>query len=628
MVSAWFGGLGPGLVATALSIVAAALFSDGRVQELLLSWPAGVVRSATFVLTGAVISGLCELLHQTRRRLESARAQAEASEKRSVLLDKVTASLTSSLDYEKTLKGLVRLAVPAIADHCLVVVFEGTKGRCLAAAHSGLAVVDGERERAMMPVQRLQEPVLYGDLGGEVQPHWDTQQVQQWRRIGIVSGMVAPLNVPGRALGVIFFGSERPELRYGPDDVDQAQAIAERAALAIDNAHLYREAQEANRIKDEFLATLSHELRTPLNAIVGWAHLLQEGQLDPVETARASETILRNAKAQNQLIADLMDVSRIVTGKLRLDVRPLDLRAAIEAALDVVQPAAAAKQIAISWRPDGASSDVVGDADRLQQVFWNLLSNAIKFTPEGGRVAVQLARQPSCMEVTIKDTGVGIEPEFLDHVFDRFRQADSSSTRGHRGLGLGLAIVRHLVELHGGTVRATSPGPGQGTTFVLTLPAMALARPQAAFVAPKAPADRPLPSARLDRLSLLVVDDDRDGRELVAHILRSQGATVTMAASASEAMDRLRESRFDVLLSDLEMPVQDGYSLVRWLRRLPASEGGRTPAVALTAYVRPQDQVNALRAGFHMHVGKPVRPGELVAVVSALSTEVQGEVHR
>lgn len=406
----------------------------------------------------------------------------------------------------------------------------------------------------------------------------------------------------------------------------QASDITERKRAEEEREHLLREAQEANRMKDEFLATLSHELRTPMTAILGWSSMLLGGRLDAGTIHQALETIHRNARAQVQLIDDILDVSRIITGKLRLDVRPVDLSEVIEAAVGVVRPAAEAKEIQLRVQIDSTAGLVSGDPSRLQQVIWNLLSNAVKFTPEGGRVEVSLKRADSHAVIAVKDTGHGIRPEMLPHVFERFRQADSSSTRAYSGLGLGLAIVRHLVELHGGTVSAESPGEGRGATFRVELP---LTIPLGTQKSETREVGRESSEAddvegihcppELEGLHVLVVDDEEDSRNLLSTVLVNCGARVTTAGSAREALDELKRNKFDVLLSDIGMPGEDGHSLIKKVRRLPEAQGGRIPAAALTAYARSEDRLKALRSGFKMHVPKPVEPAELVTVVANLA---------
>jgi PAS domain S-box-containing protein len=402
-------------------------------------------------------------------------------------------------------------------------------------------------------------------------------------------------------------------------------AEAERARLLERETAARQEAEGANRLKDDFLATLSHELRTPLNAIVGWATILRSQAGDPALAQRAVTVIERNARIQKQLIEDILDVSRVVTGKLRLVVAPVDLGAVVEGALESVRPSAQAKQIALEVSCPRDLGPLEGDADRLQQVIWNLLSNAVKFTPLGGRVSVRAAREAAGVRLEVEDTGAGVDAEFLPHMFERFRQADSSSTRRHGGLGLGLAIVRHLVELHGGTVEAASAGPGQGATFTVRLPSRI---PRAPFVLPSPPAEPAAAAgdtggsgavARLDGLRILVVEDEPDTLDLVTTILRDRGAEVTPVSSAREAMDALGRARPDVLLSDIGLPGEDGLALIHAVRRLPEAEGGRLPAAALTAYAREQDRVEALRAGFQAHVAKPIQPPDLVRIVASLA---------
>ena len=399
------------------------------------------------------------------------------------------------------------------------------------------------------------------------------------------------------------------------------RAGAEAEASAAENERLYREAREANRLKDEFLATVSHELRTPLTAILGWAHMLRTGQFEGGSAGRAFETIERNARAQAQLIDDLLDVSRVITGNLRIDVRPVDPNSFIEAAVEAVRPAAEAKGVRVQRVIDTGLVSVLGDPVRLQQVVWNLLSNAIKFTPRGGRVQVRMERVNSHLEISVSDTGAGIAAEFLPYVFDRFRQADQKTTRRHGGLGLGLAIVRHLVELHGGTVRAESGGEGHGSAFTVLLPV-------APVYASEAPEARVHPAARdtlpafecpdrLDGLRVLVVDDEPDTRDMLSAGLGRCGALVTAVGSAEEALAALAAAPPDILISDIGMPGEDGYELIRKVRALPA-DGGRVPAIALTAYARTEDRMQALRAGYQMHVPKPVEMAELAAVTVSL----------
>ncbi|MBD2078678.1 hybrid sensor histidine kinase/response regulator [Leptolyngbya sp. FACHB-17] len=409
------------------------------------------------------------------------------------------------------------------------------------------------------------------------------------------------------------------------------RAEEERAQLLIQEQQARAEAERLSRLKDEFLSTISHELRTPLNAILGWAQILRTSKVDEVRMHRVLETIERNARSQAQLVEDLLDISRIIAGKIRLNVQTIVPVSMIEAAIETVQPAADAKHICLQTVLDPAAGPVLGDSERLQQIVWNLLSNAIKFTPKQGRVQVCLQRINSHIEIIVSDTGQGISPDFLPYVFDRFRQADGSITRSFGGLGLGLAIVRQLVELHGGTVHAESPGEGQGATFTVKLPVMAVG---ATSIGSESERVHPAVSGtvefdsspRLDGLRLLIVDDDADMRELLAYTLEACGAEVIAAASAAEAIAILTASAasLHLLISDIGMPDEDGYRLLHRIRALPTEQGGRIPAVALTAYARTQDRTAALLAGFQSHLAKPVEPAELVAVVANLAGRIEG----
>jgi signal transduction histidine kinase/ActR/RegA family two-component response regulator len=395
----------------------------------------------------------------------------------------------------------------------------------------------------------------------------------------------------------------------------------------VEELRVAREAAEAgNRAKDEFLTLLSHELRTPLNAVYGWARMLRSGHIDAEASQRAMDAIVRNANAQVQMIDDLLDVSRVVAGKMRLDVRSVDLRTVVEDALDAVRPAAEGKGIRLQPVLDPRAGPITGDPARLQQVLWNLLMNAVKFTGKGGRIQVHLQRINSHVEVVVSDTGRGIDPDLLPFIFDRFRQADSSSTRSHGGLGLGLTLVKCLVELHGGTVVAQSDGEGKGATFIVQLPLSLaqIADGPVPRVHPTAPAMESLAGVRLDRLRVLVVDDDQDALDLATAILTRAGAVVTTCASAGEALATLERWRPDVLVSDIEMPGEDGYALIRKVRALDAARGARTPAVALTAYGRTQDRMLSLTAGYTMHVPKPVDPGELTTIIASVAGRSPG----
>jgi PAS domain S-box-containing protein len=403
----------------------------------------------------------------------------------------------------------------------------------------------------------------------------------------------------------------------------QVVAMNEQLLLSATRQHeLAETAERANRLKDEFLATLSHELRTPLNMIVGWAEMLGNSKLDPVTSLRAIEVIRRNARIQAQMVEDLLDVSRIITGKLRLNVQPLDLGTIIIAAIDGLRPAAEAKKIHLQLQLDSAAGQVSGDPDRMQQVAWNIISNAIKFTPKGGRVSVSLDRVDSHVDVTVRDTGKGIAKEFLPHVFDRFRQADATTTRAFGGLGLGLSIVRQLVELHGGTVRVDSEGEGLGSTFTVSLPLMA-ARSAVSDNGSAQRSEFKLSEfecpPELNGLCVLVVDDEAETLEMLQFILGTCGARVSTATSAAAALEAIRANVFDVLVCDIGMPDEDGYSLIAKVRALGKERGGNVPAAALTAYVGDEDRIRVLQSGFQIHVPKPIRPSELIAVVANLA---------
>jgi signal transduction histidine kinase/response regulator RpfG family c-di-GMP phosphodiesterase len=422
----------------------------------------------------------------------------------------------------------------------------------------------------------------------------------------------------------LYTEAQRHAAELQQEVAERKQAEEERARMLIREQAARAEAEQANRTKDEFLATLSHELRTPLTAILGWSHLLRTNRLDEGNIARALETIERNARAQSQLIDDLLDVSRIITGKLRLELHPVDLLPIIEAAIDSMRPAAEAKTIRFDVALEREASKVSGDANRLQQVVWNLFSNAVKFTPDGGSVTVRLERTDSHARITVSDTGQGIEPQFLPFIFDRFRQADGSTTRKHGGLGLGLAIVRHLVELHGGTIKVHSEGKGRGATFTIELPLrIGIRKSEMEAEAQPAPGEDAAQAFKLSPvlkgLRILVVDDEADSRELITAVLAQCGAQVKDCESASEALDALQAWGPDLLISDIGMPVEDGYSLIKKIRALEEQQHGRIPAVALTAYASPEDRTRALAAGFQMHLAKPLEPEELVTVIASVA---------
>jgi signal transduction histidine kinase/DNA-binding response OmpR family regulator len=406
-------------------------------------------------------------------------------------------------------------------------------------------------------------------------------------------------------------------------EAEKAQQMS--ADLLMREEQARTDAEAANRLKDEFLATVSHELRTPLNSILGWSQLMRTGDLDEESSTRALQTIERNTRALAQIIDDLLDVSRIITGKLRLRVRPIELGPVVEAALEAVRPATDAKNIRVDVSLDPGAGIVSGDSSRLQQIVWNLLSNAIKFTPSGGHVEVRLERVGSNAQIAISDNGEGINPEFLPHVFDRFRQADSTFTRTHGGLGLGLAIVRHLVELHGGAVSADSKGRGEGATFAVSFPLLTSSAFNVTDVEQRSETGKLFSAASVDLngLRVMIVDDELDARDVITAMLEHCGAEVIAACSTAEAVDVLagaaNGSRPDVLVSDIGMPGEDGIDLITKVRALGPDRGGNIPAIALTAYARAEDRARVLAAGYQRHIAKPVEPSTLATVVAVLA---------
>ncbi len=427
---------------------------------------------------------------------------------------------------------------------------------------------------------------------------------------------------PQTFIGVIDDITERKRTEDAlRETADRLQvALSERESLLTAERAARSEAERVSVMKDEFLATLSHELRTPLNAIVGWSQLLAFGKTDAADLQKGLEAIQRNARAQAQLIEDLLDMSRIISGKVRLDVQWADLATVVDTAVDSLRPSADAKDIRLRKILDPHAGPVSGDPARLQQIVWNLLSNAIKFTPKGGKVDVVLQRVNSHLELTFHDSGIGIKPEFLPFVFERFRQADSSSTRSYGGLGLGLSIVKNLVELHGGTVSVESAGDGLGATFIVGLP-LAPVRGNEKREHPATRNASNLDDTKLNLagVKVLIVDDEPDARILIGRVLTYCQADVLMAASATEGLDQLRTYRPDVLVSDIGMPGMDGYQFIRNVRSLSAEQGGKTPAIALTAFARSEDRTRAMIAGYQVHISKPIEPQELAATVGSLA---------
>ncbi|MGH7397658.1 MAG: hybrid sensor histidine kinase/response regulator [Candidatus Rokuibacteriota bacterium] len=567
----------------------------------------------------------------------------QSLEERAFFLTELSRLLGSSLTDDRMLSRIARLAVPLLGDLCAVDVrdADGTLRRA-ACAH-----VDSTREGVAYEARArygfsvtapggvpavlasgestLVSPATATDLEQAAE---NAEQFQLFQQLGVRAWMVVPMIARARAFGAVTFAITESDRRYDRTDLLFAEAVVSQIAVARDNADLYRAAEAAreaaeaaNNAKDQFLSTLSHELRTPLNAVYGWATMLERGQLGEEQARRALQIILRNVHAQVRLIDDLLDMARVASGKLRLAVQPLDLRRVVEDALDAVRPAAEAKNIRLQPVLASPGGPVSGDPDRLQQVVWNLVSNAVKFTPKGGRVQIQLQRVDSHVEIVVSDTGQGIPPELLPYLFDRLRQGDSTSTRAHSGLGLGLALVRHLVELHGGIVFAESPGDGLGATFVVKLPLM-IAQPAEPTTEGSPRRLQPTTAQSLAGLRILVVDDDPTAVELNRAFLGQAGADVRGCTSGAEALQILQQWRPAVLVSDIEMPGLDGYTLLRQLRALDPDQGGKTPAIALSAYNQLEDRVRSLRAGFNFHVSKPVDPNELTAIVASLAGRV------
>ena len=530
------------------------------------------------------------------------------------------------------------MAVPAIADWCAVdMLSDDRKLERVAVAHVDPAKIELARtiqsryEDLSSPfspaqVARTRTPAMAKEISDDMivaAARGDSERIALVRSLGVRSYIVVPLAAGARTLGALTLATAESGRIYTDDDFRLAQDLAFRAALAVDNARAYEDAQTANRHKDEFLATLSHELRTPLNAILGYSRLLQSGMMTVDRHTHALQTVERNATALAQIVEDVLDVSRIISGKIRLNIQPVDLPHLVSDAIETVRPAADAKQIRMQTILDPRAAPISGDPDRLQQIVWNLVSNAVKFTPKQGLVQVRLERVNSHVEIVVSDTGIGIAPDFLPFIFERFRQADSGTTREHAGIGLGLAIVRHLVELHGGTIHAASDGRDTGATFRVRLPVMIVHHetPVERRVHPTTDvggrSEDVLPD--LHGLSVLAVDDDADARALVSETLETRGARDIVVESADAALDAIARNRPDVLIADIGMARRDGYELIKRIRQSPDPAVREMPAAALTAYARAEDRMKALQSGFQMHLAKPVDPAELIVAVAVLA---------
>jgi PAS domain S-box-containing protein len=554
--------------------------------------------------------------------------ERKAAEERLRFIAEASRVLAASLDYEATLERLAHLSVASLADYCLIDLADsdGTMRR-VAASHADSArqlIVerlreyppDGASVAGVASVIRTGEPLVVNEVNEEALASMtrNDEHARILRELGLKSFVAVPLVARGRTIGALTFASTRARRDYTAEDVDYAREIASRAALAIENARLYKRAQEVNRAKDEFLATLSHELRTPLTPILGWTHMIRSGRLNETEVGRGVRVIEKNSQSLSRLINDLLDMSSILSGKMRIESAPVELASVVREAVETVRPQADARRVALEATLGGATATVSGDRTRLVQVFWNLLNNAVKFSPEGGRVRVSLnADGEREARVNVEDEGQGITPEFLPHVFERFRQADMGTTREHGGLGIGLALVKSFVEAHGGAVRAASAGSGRGSRFTVTLPALGS----------DAPKSNSGDLVRSDEdpcieevCRVLLVEDAPDTLDMLRIVFESRGYAVNACADAEEALRVAESERFDIIVSDIGLPIIDGYELVGRLRDIEHMR--EVPAVALTGYAAPRDAEAALAAGFDAHVAKPVDPSALLEQVEQL----------
>lgn len=576
VVSGWWGGVGPAFASLAVCVLASWVYLFEPVSQLRIVGPDDIATLALFAAVGGVVAFLAG-------SFRSAHAHVDAERRR------LRSYLNATSDGVIVLDRQWRCT---FVNPPAAVLLRRPAAELLGRTFQTF-VTDAETSPVTYEAERTMR-----DRNPRQIEHYDAVR-DNW-----LDHEIHPI---GEGI-TIFFRDVTARHR----DASAQAALLHREQVAR------KHSEEASRLKDEFVATVSHELRTPLNAILGWARLLQQSDSPQLTLDRGLDAIERNASAQAQLIEDLLDVARITTGKLRLDIAPVVLPEVIDAAVETIRPTAEAKSIQLAVALEADAAVVSGDPDRLQQVAWNLLSNAVKFTPRGGRVHVRLQRADSHVVLSVSDTGIGIDQNLLPHLFERFRQAETGSARRHSGLGLGLALVRHLVELHGGTASAESPGPGGGATFTVTLPLLVPEESAASSRQPEMEGEPftgwALPS--LGGLPILVVDDCEDARVLLAEILERQGAIVSLASSAPEALDVLERASPLVVLSDIEMPGRDGYWLVRRLREHPDPRYHELPAIAITAYARAQDRTRALLAGFHHHVAKPIDPAELVALVA------------
>jgi len=589
--------------------------------------------------TGCII-GASKIARDISDRKEAER-QAERNRRQTSFLSGLSVALSKSRDHNQTLKTLAEFAVPSIADWCAVDVLtpDGQLAR-LTTAHvdpKKVRLTDDLRRRQATDspyspehVVRTGEPAivpLISDALLVAAAKGDEERLAALRQLGLVSYICIPIRAHNVTLGTMTLATGESKRQYNEDDLHFVEDVASRTALAMENARAFEQLKAADRLKEDFLATLSHELRTPLNAVLGYARMLKSGVIGSEKVPQALDVIERNATSLSQIVEDVLDVSRIISGKVRLNVQPVNLATVLTEALASVQPAADAKGVSVEKLFDSHVGPVAGDPDRLQQVIWNLISNAVKFTPRGGRIQLRLLPVNSHIEIIVSDTGIGIPATFLPHIFERFRQAESGTTRRHGGLGLGLAIARHIVEMHGGTIHASSEGQDRGATFCVQLPVMIVhpeVRSESERVHPrvsKQAANRF--AVELAGVRVLAVDDDPDALAMLQDILEAAGADVSTAFSGEQALKALATNVPDVLISDLGMPNMDGFELIRKIRDSDNPTARSLPAAALTAYARSEDRTKALRAGFGIHLSKPVDPGELVAAVAAMARSGQ-----
>jgi PAS domain S-box-containing protein len=602
LASAGIGGLWPGIFATLLSAGAGWFLF---LQPSDASGAPHLVATITFSATGIFISAVCELLMRRRRRAERKLAELENSQSRLQSSEQRFRNLADSAP--------VLIWISDENKHCTWFNrpwLEFT-GRSIEQEQN-----DGWREN-IHPEDRDRCVSAFSKSFDAREPF---EMDYRLRRHDGAYRWMLDRGIPFSAADGSFLGYMGSVV-----DINERKEAEENREALLRIEHASRiEAERAALMKDEFLATVSHEMRTPLNAMLGWVQLLRSGCLGSDSVAHALETVERNARSQATLINDLLDVSKVLSGRLRLEVQQMSVIDAAEAAISTVEPAAAAKNIRLVRSYPSENEVISGDPSRVQQMIWNLLNNGVKFTPSGGEVELSVRRDGQQIEIRVSDNGEGMHPDFLPHVFDRFRQQDSSTGRRHQGLGLGLSIVKQLTELHGGSVEAESDGPGRGSVFVLRLPVAADRAPRAAVSRdPGMSAVELLPESlpSLLGVKVLVVDDDRDARELLRAILAHHGASVRTAESAADALSQFDARPPQVLVSDIAMPDEDGYTLIRKVRERSDGEGGRIPAVALTAFARSEDRRTAIAAGFNMHLSKPVEPAELLTVVASLANE-------